>query len=267
MRMRFHPALTALLMAVCTTQAAENLIENGDFESGALTPWTGVATVTNSACVITNGTVTQSVVTQPGVRYYFSADVAINIIGAGTCKLQANDTQSMTLLKERSVQTLLPFPNRVGLFFVATGDSTDLTLFFQGLPAPGGASTASFDNVTLYEAPETTLAGRYTGTLAVEGIVDDPMVKTKATRRIAARITPDNRITILDGVLPLFGVLLNDGTLDINYNISPIQSTAKIRGKRITIKLTEISPERTDIVGESISSGSNVTITLTRVGR
>lgn len=269
--MKVLPILAALALSFgfSAAKGATNLVQNPGFDD-SLTSWMVTGTVTavntgdgNLRCSIVNGTLTQSIPTQEGVRYYVALDVSSSGLPS-TNTLKASATGGAELA-DRS----LPFTftnSRSGMFFVATSNSTDISVTSSSDPIISG--NLFVDNVVVYEAPTSTaFAGRYTGTAAVEDFVEDPALKSKSSRRIVAHVTNDNRITILDRGTVQTGVLLNDGTLELNLGALAVQGTATIRGKRITVTLPDAAQTQTDFTGETFTAGTRTILKLTRVAR
>jgi hypothetical protein len=222
--------------------AAQNLLVNGDFETGSIAPWVGGTIVPNPDGGFSGSTVaalSQTVATTAGKQYLVAADMALNSGVVFSATLTAapagggipDGTRSFT------TTTPVPAPIRASLFFTASSAST--TIFFSVPIVPGPIGSLTVDNAVMVEAEPSNLVGTYAGTNAVTLKLATPELSNKAARKVTARITADNQIHILDGAQAILtGVILNDGMFEVNAGFGTLQGagTAKIQGKRIQLE-------------------------------
>ena len=223
---------------------AENLLVNGDFETGALAPWTGPGNVAEGqagavgfVCYVLETTaVEQTVATKPGARYYLAADLYLNTNGTGTVSAVRSAGGSSDGAFTVSGPTVSP-GLRKSVAFTASTSSTRIVLQV-GAPSPlsaierGGSGPVFFDNVVLYELSPSTLAGRYRGLVTSTLTVEKPAAVNRTSRKVTARITREGRIVILDGTTNIYaGQIFNDGIFDLGVGVNVFGAVRRAQGK------------------------------------
>src|SRR4030095_12789442 len=198
----------ALLAAFCLISyaSAQNLIVNGDFETGMITPWTGgtiAPDISFGFNATTSGTLTQTVMTTASTKYLLSADLLISGIALPTATISAVPGAGGAPDGTRTVTANLVSPGfmRVFLLFTASSASTNVNFTATAVPF---SSTITVDNVTLFEVEPSKLVGRYGGNIITTVSLTNPELTNKSGRKATARITDDNRIYIIDGSQALF---------------------------------------------------------------
>lgn len=269
MHTRFLTLLAITVLAA--SAAAQNLITNGDFETGQLSPWTGGAVSADPAggfFATTASTISQTVPTAAGTQYLFSGSIRLNgaaFIGTGST-MSATPSGGGAANGTRSVIPPVGFAGFVRASLLFTASSASTTLTFSFVPFPGLSDSITIDNVTLFAVEPSKLAGRYTGSIVTTLSLVTPELSNKSSRKVTARITEDNRIYILDGSQAIFGgIILNDGTFDLSSPTVPSGGgTAKIRGKRIELEFDGPSLIVSDFSSTPIPNTVRNRIVLTR---
>ena len=263
--------LLTLLAAfgVLAGASAQNLIVNGDFETGQLTPWTGGTIAADPAggfFATTASTLSQTVPTTVGTKYLFSGMIRVNGSLLLSINLIAGPAAGGASDGIRSVSSTLFTTGffRGSLVFTASSASTKLSFLFS--PFPGSTDTITIDNAELIEVEPTKFAGRYAGGVVTTLSLTDLELSNKSSRKITARITEDNLIYILDGTQAIFsGVILNDGTFDLSGQLLPSAfGKGKIRGKRIELEFSGAALFASEPSGMPIPNTVRNRINLTR---
>jgi hypothetical protein len=110
-----------------------------------------------------------------------------------------------------------------------------------------------------------TLGGAYSGNIVTTVSLDTLDISNKASRKVTARITDDNRLFILDGTTTVHsGTILNDGTFELISQFVPASGRGKVRGKRIELEFTSGSLLVTDANGVPIVNTVRNKVVLTR---
>jgi hypothetical protein len=261
--------LLTLLASCCLlgSAIAQNLIVNGDFETGAISPWTGGTIAADPAggfYATSTGTLTQTVMTTASTQYLLSADLIISGIAAPTATISAVPSAGGAPNGLRTVTANLLTPGfmRVSLLFTASSASTNVNFAATVVPFP---STITVDNVTLFEVEPSKLVGKYGGNIVTTVSLTNPELSNKSGRKATARITEDNRIYIIDGSQAIFaGVILNNGIFDINSQSTSAGGQAKIQGKRIQLEFNTASLFAVDITGTPVANTVTNKVVLTR---
>lgn len=271
MKIRLPFLALALLLPSHAALAQEQLV-NGDFETGALTPWTvtaGSASVSNSDpldgnySVLFSGnntnTIQQEVPTVVGTRYYLSGET----LGMFPTTLSATPLNGNT--PDGTVSLSNGFK---GVVFTASATITVVSASDSPFIGSGSA-----DDLSLLELAPFSHPGRYTGTatslLTTNG---SPALTQKGKDPVVAQIGADNTITILQAGHYLHsGLILNDGTLILELaGTKRVHGTATITAKTITFTIPDYSTTGqttfTDQDGNTVGSAS-LSFKLTRTGK
>jgi hypothetical protein len=259
----------ALLAAFCLISyaSAQNLIVNGDFETGMITPWTGgtiAPDISFGFNATTSGTLTQTVMTTASTKYLLSADLIISGIALPTATISAVPGAGGAPDGTRTVTANLVSPGfmRVFLLFTASSASTNVNFTATAVPF---SSTITVDNVTLFEVEPSKLVGRYGGNIITTVSLTNLELTNKSGRKATARITDDNRIYIIDGSQAIFaGVILNNGVFNLNSLNTSTGGQAKILGKRIQLEFDTTSLFAADIAGTPVLNTVKNKVVLTR---
>ena len=254
-----------------SAEAAENLLVNGDFNTGALTPWTGAGTITNNACVVTSGqSVTQTVATVVGTKYYVAATAGSGTFSSYTMTAQptAGGPPDGTKVKGAGARV---GSSRMGFVFEARTTSTNIVL--AGTVIGGFAESIVYDDVVLFELPPSKFAGRYAGTASTVVAIDPPPLSNAINRRVVARITSDSRLFIMDGTAIHAGIVFNDGTFDLALNPPPagfganrVTGTATVKGRRLTLTFPGAGVFAVNELSDQVASTVTMKFVITRVG-
>jgi hypothetical protein len=257
--------------AIVTSATAQNLITNGDFETGLLTPWIGGTVSADPAggfFATTSSTISQTVPTTAGTQYLFSGSLRINGTGfiGSTASMTAVPSGGGAPNGTRPVSPPIGTTGFIHASLLFTASTASTTLTFSFVPFPGFSDSITVDNVTLLEVAPGKLAGRYSGNNVTTLSLTTPELSNKTTRKVTARITDDNRIYILDGTQAIFGgIILNDGTFDLSSpTVASASGTAKIRGKRIELEFGGPSLIASDFAATAIPNTVRNRVVLTR---
>jgi hypothetical protein len=260
--------LLTLLASCCLlgSAIAQNLIVNGDFETGVIGPWTGGTIAANPAggfYATSTGTLTQTVMTTASTQYLLSADLILSgTIPSATISAVPTAGGAPDGLRSVTGNLVSPEFMRVFLLFTASSASTNVNFAATAVPFP---STITLDNVTLFQVEPSKLAGRYGGNIVTTVSLTSPELTNKSGRKATARITDDNRIYIIDGSQAIFaGVILNNGIFDMNTLSTSTGGQAKIQGKRIQLEFDTTSLFATDVAGTPVLNTVKNKIVLTR---
>ena len=262
-------ATTGLIMPL----SAQNLLTNGNFETGELSPWTGQGIVSSEGagdgfvCYVPEfNRVSQTAVTKPGTRYYLAADAIL--FNAGTINFSAEPAAGGEPDGKVTASGGGGILVRKSVTFTASSASTNVVLHFQG-----GSDPTYFDNVVLYELSPSKLAGRYTGVASLTVAVNDPNVANESIRKVTARITAEGRIVILDGTTNIYaGLILDDGTFDLAIGLTEVgvvrvQGKAGVSGKHVRFRFKGPSLPAVDEVFTRLDNTVTTELALIRVGR
>lgn len=231
----------ASLLCVLASASAQNLLVNGDLETGAAAPWTGGTIAADPAGgfnLTSTASISQTVATTAGKRYFFSADVLVAGGFPGVnASMSATPSGGITPDGTRTVGSAISTGVvRGSLLFTATSASTVVS--FAVFQFPGPVSSLTIDNAILVEVEPSKLTGRYAGTNLTTVSLTNAELTNKTTRKVTARITEENLIYIIDGTQAIFsGVILNDGTFDVSSPLAlRAAGSGKVRGKRIELE-------------------------------
>jgi hypothetical protein len=278
-------------LGLCTcAHAVTNLVQNGDFETGDLSSWTGTNAYAgpsgsgHAAGIQSNGTVgslQQSFTTTIGAEYYVAADAFLTydgVVGTGTIAVQ--DGVGGPTIGSRPVLGFTPEPGvttpRIAFVFTAT--STTTNLIFSVL-VPSDFTRMAIENVVVYEMAPLKLAGRYSGHLSQTVSLAAPdTTKITSTGTIAARVMPDGLIVLISLPPRAEGVIFSDGTCEFlgSQGTPQILAKASIKGSQITLSYpVPVAIESFAVTGAddanttpgSIPVTVTQTIVLTRVGK
>lgn len=277
---------TILAFAVVTagllgSSLAQNLLVNGNFETGALAPWKGPGNVAPEGpggsfiCYVLEASgVEQTVATKPGVRYYLAADVFVTTAGTGT--VSAVPAAGGSSDGAFTVTGPTPSGVRRRVTFTASTSSTNIVLQV-GAPVPptvverGGSGPVFFDNVALYELSPSTLAGRYRGLAITTLTVSKPAATNKTSRKVAARINREGRIVMLDGTTNVYaGQIFNDGVFDLAVGLTDTgviraQGKATLTANGIQLSLPGASLPAVDEGSAPVENTVTTEVFLSRV--
>jgi hypothetical protein len=286
MKLSANLGLIFIVLRGATAFAAQELLQNGDFETGSLAPWTvasGSAAIvpnalahdggavncqlTATAVNFTPGTasITQTVATNAGSRY----------LVRGSAQNGGSNAVTITATPSGGGAALATFGfdftvQDNGAVFTATSASTVITASSSSF---AGTSHLNVDNISLMEIPASSpLAGKYTGVATSTVANETAKLSQKSTQAITARIGTDSGIVILQGGQFLHGgVVLDNGAYSIRAGGQPAglgQGTAVIQGKTIRFTVPGFSLGQgffTDHLGNVLGAAS-LTFKLTRVG-
>jgi hypothetical protein len=246
---------------------AQNLIVNGDFETGLITPWTGGTIApdpSGGSFAATSATLSQAVATTPAKHYLLSADLLISGIAVPTATISAVPTAGGAPDGSRNVtgNILTPGFTRVSLLFTASTANTTVNFAASLVPFP---STITVDNVTLFEVQPSNLVGKYGGNIITTVSLTNTELTNKSGRKATARITDDNRIYIIDGSQAIFaGVILNNGIFALSAQSTSAGGQATIHGKRIELEFNSAALFASDITGTPVLNTVKNKVVLTR---
>lgn len=187
MRLKFLLVVSVLLLLVAVPQTfAQNLVQNGSFETGDLTGWSGdqngISVVSGAfytysgaqdgqyyaifGAVGSDGTIQQTITTTPGAEYTFSFWLAAAGDSPSDFSVYWDGTQLLSLTNPDTGSQWVQYTYQV------TGTGSD-TLQFVGRDDP---AWIALDNVSLTQNTQTTpepgsLMLMGTGVLALGGIV------------------------------------------------------------------------------------------------
>jgi hypothetical protein len=261
-------AFAALFFTQGASHAVTNLITNGDFASGQLTPWTatGSATITNGVCALDNASIKQTIATVVGTRYYLSASINVGF-GAG-----ANVTISATPATggpADGTRTISYVYGKSAIIFTASSASTVITL--AGAPPPGGFGGApSVDDIRLAVLPPSRFAGRYIGTFTTTLASTDPALRQATAKRVVARIGQDGRIVIfVDATTIQVGRIFNDRSFDLSiipsFNVT-FSGIATATPNHLDLRGATSDSSAVDDLGVIVTGKTSVRYLLTRTG-
>jgi len=261
--------ILATALGFLTSADAQNLLVNGDFETGQLTPWIGgtvSADPSGGVFATTAGTLTQTVATTAGKRYFVSADILLTGGFPGNASIAAKPSAGGAADGTRTVNSVIGTADFIhaSLLFTASSASTDIALSI--VPLPGFATSITVDDATMFEVTASKLTGKYSGNNVITLSLTNPDLTNKVSRKVSAVITEENRIYILDGAQAIFsGVILNEGPFDLSsvFNLQAA-GTAKIRGKRIELEFNTNNLPAADTAGMPIPNVVANKIVLTR---
>jgi hypothetical protein len=274
------PLFLACLLITVLPGRSQNLLTNGNFESGALTPWvaTGMVSVGAAppntgggqfACAFSagglpgsgGGTVTQTAVTKAGALYYlgFDADPGIS----SSVVVSATPFGSNTADGTRTVFPTGVATMRFSLLFTASSNSTVVSL--QSVPFIG---TQVIDNITLIELPPNPHAGRYTGLVLTQTSSVDDSLGGHASAKFVARIRPTGEIILIQGGTAVSGgMLFPDGTVSLHVNNADQTATAKFKGSRISFSFSDVPTSGLGEGQNDVDFDQDFSYTLTKVGK
>src|SRR5688572_26112131 len=187
-----HTLLTlAAAFTLLASAGAQNLLVNGDFETGQLAPWTGgtVAADPDGGFLCTSaGTLSQTVTTTAGTRYLVAADLLVTGPFGSSATITASKAVGGGVDGTRSIpfNTFTPFVVRGSLVFTATSNSTIISFAGFNIGLPGNVTV---DDAVMLEVEPTTLDGRYKGSITTTLSVATLELSNKSARKITARIT------------------------------------------------------------------------------
>jgi hypothetical protein len=261
--------LLTLLASCCLlgSAIAQNLIVNGDFETGAISPWTGGTIAADPAggfYATSTGTLTQTVMTTASTRYLLSADMLISGVAVPSATISAVPTAGGAPDGSRTVTGNILTPGFMRVFLLFTASSASTNVNFAAISVPF-STTITVDNVTLFQVEPSKLVGKYGGNIVTTLSLTDPELSNKSARKATARITDDNRIYILDGSQAIFaGIILNNGVFDLNSQSTSTGGQAKILGKRIELQFNTTALFAADITGTPVPNTVKNKVVLTR---
>jgi hypothetical protein len=263
---RILSLLAVILTQLPAAHALPNLIVNGDFTGDILAPWisTGTPTVTGGVVTLNNATISQTVATVAGARYYFAMDPNLGFSGTSTLTLTAGPAGGGT----DGTQVV---PSSTGqirgvLIFTASTASTKLSLVGTFVNIGGFATPPTVDNAALFKLAPSRFVGKYTGTLTTKMISAALGLSQKAASRLVAIVNTDGRIVIFNDATRIYGgQLFNDGGFDINFgNFLRSTGTATFTGDILDLKVPSGNFPGIDEGGGIINATSSMRVMLTR---
>jgi hypothetical protein len=268
---RMAKGLTSLLcFIVCLLglpASAQDLVVNGDFKSGQLTPWQGGELFANPSGGLCGrvgepsigDTLSQSVTTVPAQRYVLSGELRSEDTSASAVTVVA---QSPFGNIDGSRVALAPAGNflRFTMPFTASTASTLLEISSSGI-----GDFIFIDNVSLSPVPRGA-DGFYTGKIVTTVTVTDPAMSAKSSRKVTARINADAEVVLLDGTDGIItGSILPSSEFSLTLpDASTVTGTAVIRGRRITLEYVTGSYAAVTSSGASVANTVKETLILTR---
>jgi len=262
-------------LALATAVHGQNLITNGDFETGTLTPWvaTNDAQIgsglyalygTHSCAMATSAgglhiaKISQEVPTTPGTTYYLALDI-VGLESGSFSGYTISGVPGAGGSPDGSVILQAPFgPAHRTLIFHASTASTKIVIDMFG-------AASVVDNIRLIALPPNKNAGKYTGKAQTILSSAANSLSNKESIKLVARIATSGQIVLLEGGREFAaGILLPDGTLDIRLHGQRKVVTTTIRGTRIQFTING-APNLLDEGGNELDAEMHTVYTLTRV--
>ena len=270
---RWLPAILILASLSCTS-FAQNLIGNGDFETGAFPPWTnsGNVSITNTAiqgsksCIFgfvvgggDTGKIEQTIPTIAGTVYYLTLDL-VNGGGNPLVTLSASPAGGGPADGSREIQLGISSTDiHYSLVFTATSTSTKIAIESE--------AGSLIDSVRLLELPPHPRAGRYAGVAKTILTSEESGLVNKTSSKVVARVMPTGQIVLLQGTTVVgAGIILPDDTLEIRIDGRDQSGEVTFRGTKLTFTLTK-NLNALDEGLNPVDSHVQTVFTLTRIGR
>jgi hypothetical protein len=261
-------SLLCYVLCVLGIQArAQNLVVNGDFETGQLAPWQGgelVANPSGGLCARVGEpsigyTLSQGVATVPGQRYLLSGEMRSEDQSASVGSVIVV-SQLGNIDGSRFTMTPAGAFQRFTLPFTASTANTFLELKSSAL-----GDFVFIDNVSMVPIPPGA-GGSYAGTIVTTVTVSDPAMTAKSSRKVTARMNVDGEIVLLDGTDGIItGYILPSGEFSLTLpDEITVTGTAMIRGRRITLEYIAGSHAAMTSFGAPVANTIKQTLILTR---
>jgi hypothetical protein len=271
-----HMLATLLLLNLALTFSfGQNLITNGDFETGSFSPWiatgntainSGVALQGQFSCSFgfdqggaNSGKIEQTLATEIGTVYYLSIQ-ALDVSAGGSITLAGTPAAGGPA---DGTNEILNASNGGGthytLFFTASSNSTKVSILVAG----GFLA----DNIKLVALPPHPKAGRYAGIVKSRLTSEENELAITSSSKVVARLKATGQIVLLRGGIEVgAGIILPDDTMSIRIGDRLISSEATFRGSKLVFTLPPLI-NALDEGKNLVDADLQTTFTLTRVGR
>jgi hypothetical protein len=259
--------LCFLLCVLALPASAQNLLVNGDFEAGTLSPWQGGELFANPSGGLCGrvgeprigDTLWQSVATVPGQRYLLSGELRSEDEFPSACTAIARSHAGSVDGARHAIAPVGTF-HRFTLPFTATTATTLLELSSGGV-----GDFVLIDNVSLIPVLPGA-GGSYAGTIVTTVAVTDPAMSAKSSRKVTARINEDGEIVLLDGTAGIItGYILTTGEFSLTLpDGTTVTGSAVVRGRRIQLEYVAGSHAAVTFSGAPVVNTVTQSLSLVR---